>query len=230
MNASRSSFATDFGRSGFRVSGPFGRSRRTSTGIGDTLIRVKGTVFERSQAALAIGGDLRLPTGDELNYHGSGATGFKPFVALSLHSRDLGAVRFSPHFNVGYQINGKSLLAGDIFQNQKGSLPNIFSWSAGLGISVRQRFTFMTDILGQNVMDANRLVFASVPGRGTGIAAATGMTLAPDKQNYQMTGGAFGFKLKLAGNLVFSTNLLVAFDNNGLRDKLVPLFGIGYSH
>jgi hypothetical protein len=44
-----------------------------------------------------------------------------------------------------------------------------------------------------------------------------------------MTNGAFGLKLKLVGNLVFSTNLLVSFDENGLRDKLVPLFGFGYS-
>ncbi|MCC6388952.1 MAG: hypothetical protein IT167_00010 [Bryobacterales bacterium] len=229
VDSSRNTFGQDFGQSGFVASGPFGRSHRTSTGIGDTLIRVKGTVFERPSAAFALGADFRLPTGDELNYHGSGSAGFKPFAALSLHSRDLGIVRISPHFNIGYQVNGKSLLAGDIFTNTKGDLPNIFSWSAGAGISFSQRITFQADILGQTLLDANRLVLTTVPGRGQNIAPATGVTLSPNKKNIQMNSGAFGFKLKLAGNLVFSANMLVAFDDNGLRDRVVPLFGLGYT-
>src|SRR5262249_55321473 len=62
VNASRDSFGTDFGRSGFKQNGPFGSARLSSTGIGDTLVRVKDTVIERPSAAFALGLDLRLPT------------------------------------------------------------------------------------------------------------------------------------------------------------------------
>ena len=227
--SSANTFASDFGASGFVANGVLGAAGRSSTGIGDTLIRVKGTVLQGSHAALAVGGDLRLPTGEELDFHGSGATGFKPFLALSLHSGSLGPVRVSPHFNLGYQFNGDSRLAGDFFNNEKGDMPDLLSYSAGAGISIGQHFTFMTDILATTLRNSNRLVLATVPGRGQGASPATGMTLAPDLQSYTMTNGAFGFKLKLAGNLLFNTNLLVAFDDNGLRDKLVPLFGLGYT-
>jgi hypothetical protein len=229
VNASRASFEQDFGRSGFKVAGPFGSVRRSATGIGDTLIRVKGTVLERSNSALAVGADLRLPTGDELNYHGSGAVAVKPFLAYSLHTKDLGPVRISPHFNLGYQVNGKSLLAGDPATGFKEKLPNMLNWSAGAGISVGSRVTFLADFLGLTLIDSFRLVEETVNARGQGINAARGFTLAENKQTFNMNNGAFGVKLKLAGNMVFSTNLLVALDNNGLRDRIVPLFGIGYT-
>lgn len=226
---SRASFGSDFGRSGFKLDGPFGSARRSSNGIGDTLVRVKGTVFEHRNSALAVGADLRLATGDELNYHGSGATGFKPFVAWSLHLRDMGPVRISPHFNTGFQFNGKSMLAGDAATGSKEKLPNMYSWSAGAGISTGSRVTFLVDFLGMTLLDSQRLTKVTMSGRGEGQPDVSGYTLAANRQNFQMNNGAFGVKLKLAGNMVFSTNVMVALDNNGLRDKVVPLFGIGYT-
>jgi len=229
VNASRNTFGQDFGRSGFRLPGIFGSVRRTSSGIGDTVIRAKATVLERQNAALAIGADLRLPTGDELNLHGQGAVSFKPYAALSLHSKKIGAVRFSPHFNVGYMASGKSYLAGDPLSNTKAALPHQFSWSAGAATSITDRFTVVTDIMGVTLLDANRLIVESVSSRGQNIAPISGVTLGPDKRSLSMTNGAFGLKIKIIGNFVFNTNVLVAFDSNGLRDKFVPLFGIGHS-
>ncbi len=230
VNLSRQTFDQDFGRSGLVLPGVFGRARQSSTGIGDTLLRFKGAAYQGKQAALALGADLRLPTGDELNYHGSGAVGFKPFAAVSLHSGKVGPLRISPNFNIGYQVNGKSVLAGDVFTGRKESLPNSFAWSAGAGVSVAERFTLLTDVLGTTLIDAVRLTPASVPGRGQGLAAPSGVAVAAGKQTYTMTNGAFGFKVKLAGNMVFTSNMLVAFNNTGLRDRIVPLFGIGYTY
>ena len=63
----------------------------------------------RRARSLAAGVDLRLPTGDELNLLGSGAPGVRPFAALS---GSFGVA--SPHLNVAYQWNGRSVLAGDV--------------------------------------------------------------------------------------------------------------------
>jgi len=207
----------------------FGSARRTSTGIGDTIIRVKGTAIERKHYALGLGADLRLPTGDEFNYHGSGAVGFKPFAALSLHSGNLGPVRISPHFNIGYTVNGNSILAGDPVTGTKERIPNQFNWSMGAAIAASRRVTFVADLMGMRLLDSYRLVNASIGGRGTSVGEASGLTLAPNKQSFDMTNGSFGVKLKLAGNLVLTANMLVALDDSGLRDKYVPLFGIAHS-
>jgi hypothetical protein len=67
-----------------------------AAGIGDLLVRFKTTIMRRPASALAVGANLRLPTGDEMNLLGSGATGVQPFVVWS---GTLG--KLSPHVNAG---------------------------------------------------------------------------------------------------------------------------------
>jgi hypothetical protein len=50
---------------------------------------------------------IRLPTGDERNFLGSGTLGLKPFTVASYRGR------ISPHGEVGYGLNGNSLLYGN---------------------------------------------------------------------------------------------------------------------
>jgi hypothetical protein len=68
--------------------------------------------------------DLRLPIGDEFDYHGSGAFGIKPFLIASVASKV-----FSPHVNAGFQWNGESYLASP--------LPNVNRNSQGSRFSLR---------------------------------------------------------------------------------------------
>src|SRR5262249_21521410 len=79
---------------------------KTATGIGDGLVRLKARLNSGEHVAIAITTDLRIPTGDELNYHGAGAYGVKPFLIASYTRKSLSA-----HVNAGYQWNGKSFLA-----------------------------------------------------------------------------------------------------------------------
>jgi hypothetical protein len=130
---------------------------------------------------------------------------------------------------MGYQVSGKSVLAGDVLLNQKERLPDQFVWSVGTAVGVSRRVTFVADVLGDRVINSFRLVQTSVAGRGTSAGDATGLTLASDKQSFNMNNGSFGVKLKSVGNLIFTANVLVALDDSGLRDKYVPLFGVAYS-
>ena len=72
-----------------------------ASGFGDVVLAAKGTAWysKDERTALAFGAELRLPSGDALNFLGSGAVGIKPYVALSR------AGRISPHANLGYQWN-----------------------------------------------------------------------------------------------------------------------------
>jgi hypothetical protein len=47
--------------------------------------------------------------------------------------------------------------------------------------------------------------------------------------SYGQYNASFGYKSRLAGNLVANFNLLVRLDNNGLTARAVPMFGLGYS-
>ena len=74
-------------------------SEDSAAGIGDLVARAKGTVMREGSRALAVGLDVRMPTGDEQNLLGSGAVGMKPFAAFST---SMGA--FAPHANVGLPV------------------------------------------------------------------------------------------------------------------------------
>ena len=54
-------------------------SQHSAAGIGDVVFRLKGTVYRNERVRLALLTDLRLPTGDEMNFLGSGAYGLEAF-------------------------------------------------------------------------------------------------------------------------------------------------------
>lgn len=84
----------------------FGPLSGSASGVGDIIVRAKATVAKSGPSGLALGVDLRLPTGDEENFLGAGALGLRPFAAISLSGK------VSPHVNVAYQWNRESTLAG----------------------------------------------------------------------------------------------------------------------
>lgn len=204
----------------------FGDSRRfiaagSASGIGDVVVRLKNRVLSGNKA-LAVAVDMRLPTGDEENLLGSGSFGFKPFVALSFANHFA-----SPHFNLGYQWNGSSVLAGNVTTGEKASLPNQLVWAAGVDLGVSERLTLAFDVLGFRVFDSPQLT----QGTFTGLDAAG--TQFPDisfeNKSYNQTTGAAGVKFNPGGSFLVDFNLLFRLDDHGLRDKLTPLFGVEYS-
>jgi hypothetical protein len=234
-----------------------GQSSLSKTGFGDLLVRVKGTVLETPGAVVALGVDVRAPTGDERNYLGTGATAVKPFVAMSLYSKPIKGIVFAPHINLGWQYSGTSILGGQLqgtsqtvtlqdqstltyvgapFTATKGYLPDVFSWAVGTEIAAGRRNTIVVDILGNQiglVHGSPSLVSQSVSGVYSPVApypqvTATGLVSGP-RTSFGEYSGSFGYKTRIIGNLVFTFNALVRFDNNGLTARFVPLYGLGYS-
>ena len=87
-----------------------------------------------------MGLDIRLPTGDQLNLLGTGTAGLAPFFILSSTVQ-----RVSPHVDVAYQWNGKSLLAGNPAIGESGAFPGQVTYSAGADIAVTPRVTLAHD-------------------------------------------------------------------------------------
>jgi hypothetical protein len=219
---------TNWGTAGFSQNGSLGSAYSSASGLGDTLVRVKGKVYEGGFATVAAGLDLRLPTGDAENYHGAGALGVKPFVAVSLTPRKMGAVTLAPHVNLGYQFNGDSILAGDFETGEKGKLPNQLFYSLGAQVGIKGAVTFAVDYMGMALFNSVRLKMETVSSPGN-LTTGTGLALQNSKSSYSMNSMALGFKTKTIGNLVATANVLVALDSKGLRDKVVPLIGLGYT-
>jgi len=221
----------------------------SASGIGDLVLRAKGVVWSGERAAVAVGADLRFPTGDELNFLGSGTYGFTPFAVFSY------SARVSPHVNVGYQVNGDSVLAGTINPPTatasstftKAHLPNQFLYSGGVDVVIfEKRLAGTFDLIGQRVFNSTRATVASksflgpcgtpntaVPGDPTycnspaGNVSQPALTTLPG--SFNITNASLGAKVRVSDQFVFFGNVLIKLDNGGLRAKFVPLVGASFS-
>ncbi|HET9406177.1 MAG TPA: hypothetical protein VFO39_02970 [Candidatus Sulfotelmatobacter sp.] len=217
-------------------------SFRQSTGIGDVVFRVKVKAYGGEHTKLAVGSDVRVPTGDELNFRGSGTYGARPFAALSFTSG-----RFAPHANIGLQVNGNSILAGRFDTNTKAHLPNELTYSAGTDVGVTSRFTLAADWLGERVINGFNARqsscsetfppatgnFATCTAAGNAGASGAATFTFPQtvsyRASYSVNDIAVGAKISPVKNLLITLNGLFKLDDPGLRAKAVPLVGIGYT-
>jgi len=196
----------------------FTASARAS-GMGDIVVRMKGSAFRKNSAGVAGGLDFRIPSGDALNLLGAGAPGLQPFLVVS------GTVQgISPHLNVGYQWNGSSILAGDPVTGQSGDLPDQVVYAVGADLGTG-RFTIAFDVLGRYLMDAERIVLEDFHARdGKSVFPNIGFS----EESFNLLSGATGIKINAFGRLLITANLLLAFDDNGVRAKVTPLIGLEY--
>jgi len=189
----------------------------TASGIGDIIMRVKGTVKRWEHAGFALAADIRFPTGDEEDLLGTGAFGFKPFAVMSFPYG-----RFSPHVNIGYQFNGDSILAGDPVNGVKSDLPDQFLYVAGVDIGVHPKATVAFDFLGQRVIDSQRVQYTV----HTDGAFSHPNTNFLQGQSFNLNNGAVSVKLNPVRQLLVDFSLIFRMNDAGLRDDLTPLIGV----
>ena len=112
----------------------------SASGVGDVVLRAKYRLSPGTNWGLAVGFDARLPTGDEENLLGTGATQIKPYLIGSAH---FGA--FSPHINAGYTWS--------IYPQNGVHQPNEFSYTGGFDWALNPRLTFIADVIGRTFIN-----------------------------------------------------------------------------
>jgi hypothetical protein len=230
------------------------KADNAASGIGDVVARVKWNAWHGERAGVAAGVDVRLPTGDELNYLGSGTFGVKPFAIFSYRAR------VSPHALVGYEWNGNSVTAGDLSTGAKAKVPDDFAYSVGADAWITKWLTGSFDIVGQHVFSTSSTILAGTCCTGASVfgtqslsvasrdflAPCGACTVAPSPntvahdnlqlsasaRSYNITNASMGVKVRPMGKLsklVVTANVLVRLDEGGLSYKPVPLVGVGYT-
>jgi Putative MetA-pathway of phenol degradation len=206
---------------------------RSVTGLGDVIVRAKYQFYEGERIGLAGGLDARLPTGNEENFLGSGALGLKPFVVFSYRAR------VSPHAEVGYELNGNSLLYGDFVATPtptKSALPSRFLYVAGANVAVTKRITAAFDIYGQRVYGASQVVSGQLTDFGacndsdcTVVTQGSPIPTSLIKNtDISIVDASIGAKVRLFRHLLATGNVLLKLNDSGLRAKVVPLAGLSY--
>jgi hypothetical protein len=190
------------------------------SGFGDVLLAAKGTVWSGERSGVALGAELRLPSGDALNFLGSGAVGVKPYMAWSRKGK------ISPHANLGYQWNGNSVLARNS-AGQDQQLPTYFMYYFGADIGATKRLTIIADFLGEEFFNAPRVsspVQVPIPNRGLSFPS-----IEPFNGSYAANNLAIGAKVNPWNHLLITGNLSIRLNNGGLRANVVPLIGASYT-
>ncbi|MGB6688125.1 MAG: hypothetical protein WBE76_09820 [Terracidiphilus sp.] len=197
-------------------------SSGTKSGVGDIVFNVKSVLSSGEYSTFAGGINVRTPTGDDLNFLGSGAWGFNPYLVYSY------LWKISPHAKIGYQWNTSSELNNPT--NTAGgnqNLPGGVQYDVGADWAMRKRLTFAGDVLGSQYLNTPRLVTST-----TTLSTTTGQFSLPSSvsqnSSYSISNLSLGLKWSPAGKLVISGNVLIQLNNNGLHARPTPLLGISY--
>ncbi len=200
----------------------------TATGIGDITINFKQMLIgqEGSRAAVAAGGILRIPTGDELNYLGSGAIGGNAYGLFEYRAR------LAPHLKLSYQWNGVSKLVNPT-AGTNNRLPGGLQYAVGADFRIFRRLTLAADILGSQFVNtpslaSGALMLVPTPPTG-GVAPASLPAVFPLNNTYTTVNTSTGLKWSPVRHMLLYGNVLLQINDVGLRSDPVPLFGIAFN-
>jgi hypothetical protein len=201
------------------------RQSGSASGVGDIVLRAKYRVTSNTGLALAVGSDVRLPTGNERDQLGTGSTQLKTYLIGSAHFGT-----FSPHLNAGYTW---SLHPAD-----GKHLPDEISYTGGFDLAVSPRLTLVADVLGRTFRKTQivRIVDATFrantnpdPKAPPDIVYTVLPELTTTKGDLSTLLGSVGFKINPVGNLLLTVNGLFSIRKKGLVDNFTPLVGVDYS-
>ena len=196
-------------------------------GIGDLRLRAKYAAWHGAQekSAVAVGLDLRLPTGDAYKFLGSGTWGVRPFAIYSYSGR------VSPHASAGLEANGNSVLAGTVTGTATSStvttaqLPTVFSYSAGADASVARWLGLSADYIGTSLLNESRLETSTFQD-SAGNNYPNIITSVSTVNQANISAGA---KVRPFSRLLVTGNVLFRLNNAGLHFKPSPLIGVSYT-
>jgi hypothetical protein len=222
-----------------------------ATGIGDVDIRTKYRFLDGAQGGLAVGLDVRVPSGNKDQLLGTGATRAK---LMAIWSGEFS--RFSPHANLGYTYSHGDLSSATTqlpalnpatqptnpatgsqislasAQSLGGSLkvPNELNYTAGADVVVHPLLTVWADVIGRTVFNVER--FDALPTTYSGSLGSINVN------NFQSSGlgnlnlvlGAVGAKFNIPHTqLLLTGNVVFPLTQSGLRPNVTPVIGLDYS-
>jgi hypothetical protein len=200
-----------------------------ATGVGDVLLRGKYQLFARPAGAVAVGGEVRLPTGDETELLGIGAVQGKIALLGSAVLRGL-----SVHGNLGYTASGS--VSDERARNDFVASPgDELNYAFGFDVPVHSRVTAAIDFSGRRLLDVNRLVPATLNVRFATLtdptvvqtAALPGFELRQGDMDLVL--GAAGLKINLARTLLLNTSILFGLSEGGLHNRTTAAVGLDYT-
>ncbi len=222
----------------------------SATGLGDILLRAKYNFLRTPTSALAAALDLRLPTGDEDELLGTGATQTK---LLFVASGEYG--RFSPHVNFGYTFSSgetseeatsfdldpalfalTTVPGGFVPNTIDLSVPDEINYTIGFSVAPTSRVTLGFDVYGRTFQDVPRFALqnnvyanrAAGPLPSASFTANDEFSVESSEGNLNVVLGVVGGKINLGGTFLLNLTVLFQMNDAGLKPKPTPVIGFDY--
>jgi Putative MetA-pathway of phenol degradation len=198
-------------------------SKGTSSGIGDIILRGKVAVTSTPMLDLAVGLDVRLPTGDDEQLLGVGKRQTKLMV---MGATTRGGV--SPHFNVGYTFSGKGIpfdadgnvkLWDDVtgeFNSAAFEPSDEVSYTFGADVAATPSITIMGDVIGRSLRNSAKFDFVTSGGDSY-------FTVSPATLNLIL--GTIGAKVKIGSDFLITASVVFPLNSAGVKPGITPVIG-----
>ena len=196
----------------------------TAEGLGDIALRGKVRVYQRGQGGVALGVDLRLPTGDPKALLGAGVT---RTLVSGIWSGTIGPV--APHASFGYEFWSDPFRAFDPLQQapidagKNGTL-----LQAGVEWAATNRLTVNGEFMQRTIHNGARLAYKDVRLPGNPFGLTTASVASIDPRGLDRASVAGGVKWNIAGTALFTATVLVPMTDAGLVDHLTPVLGLDW--
>jgi hypothetical protein len=181
------------------------RSSEESTGLGDLVIRGKWNFLRAERFGLALGADLRLPTGSEKQVRTLDTVRVSPFFVASAKA----IYGVSPHVNFGFHIGDTDKVENEFFYNVG------FDWA------VVKPVTLAFDLLGRHVLNNKR----PEPNQAPGAFLTNTLRIAGD----DILTASVGVKVNPWKDVLLLGNVLIPLNSTGLRADVIPTIGVEIS-
>ena len=176
-------------------------------GIGDVAVRAKVTLVQSDSSAFAAAAEVRLPTGDEDNLLGAGATAFR---LLGVGSYESGRVTL--HANGGMIFGGVS---------------DEVNVAGAAAFAVHPRVTLSGEVLVRRLNDLHDLQLLSEPNPT--IAGVDTVRLVPGTSATTLANAVAGIKWNISGTVVLGGHVAFPLVRHGLTAPITPTVALEYS-
>ena len=159
------------------------------------------------RSGLAIGGEARLPTGNEENLLGAGKASIKPRLVVSLERSGVAV-----HGDVGYSVGG---------------LSDELAYSGAITVVGTPRMTLVGEIAGRRLASAGRLT--EITESHPLLVGVETIRLTSIQGAAERIVAVIGFKWNIAATLMLSANVMRPVTTAGLNAHWISSFTLDYS-
>ncbi len=196
----------------------------SAQGLGDVAVRAKVRLYAKDQGGVALGVDLRLPTGDPNAMLGAGVT---RTLVNGIWSTTAGA--FAPHASFGFEFWSDPFQVYDpLLQTTVDAGRHGVAYDAGVEWAGTDRLTVNAELMGRTVRNGGRLVYRSLPLRANPFGLTDALVASVDPRGLHRVSVSGGIKWNFAGTALLTASVLLPMNDAGLRDAFTPIIGLDW--